>query len=481
MAKNFKISFGVLSITIRAHQMPTTCGFPNCKFRSRYRGFEDNRHFYRVPKKPAILRHKWLEAIERTEATIVSQLRICSGHFHGGEKREGDIPVADPAVDPPRRIELPPKGVRFSSKGISRAFKAHFHQSSSTSISGYSCARSNRGGSRNGTYNRPSGRYKTGLSADYAGDFKTCSRPNDMPNLTLHGFYPVTSRIFPSSSSPRTPSVDCIHPQGSGWQHRISTNKHATFSPDNGVIFPPSTFLPPLSNLCRPGFQKAFNEETTSQGYNTVPFLDSLDTKHLPLVTDLLKSGLQFLEMGTISAEVFAKHAMPNADLKSNMLPEFNSMTLLWNSLRNLQTPPLHSLPPTASLPAATAAPISLPFNASCVYANLALPYLTSGFERKEFSEFPWHGPTSLSQSSASARKDLTFSPKSALSLDNALDQGAPVPRPRSPAKFADLPTFCEKRREQPTTTGRSSNATYKGDNSEPLGSLLSASSNDVK
>lgn len=28
--------------------MPTTCGYPNCKFRSRYRGTEDNRHFYRV-------------------------------------------------------------------------------------------------------------------------------------------------------------------------------------------------------------------------------------------------------------------------------------------------------------------------------------------------------------------------------------------------------------------------------------------------
>nr|VZI48538.1 unnamed protein product [Spirometra erinaceieuropaei] len=64
----------MLSVAVSDHRMPTTCGFPNCKFRSRYRGFEDNRHFYRVPKKPAILRHKWLEAIERTEATIVSQV-----------------------------------------------------------------------------------------------------------------------------------------------------------------------------------------------------------------------------------------------------------------------------------------------------------------------------------------------------------------------------------------------------------------------
>ncbi|CAH8572431.1 unnamed protein product [Schistosoma bovis] len=95
--------------------MPTTCGFPNCRFRSRYRGAEDNRHFYRVPKKPAILRKKWLEAIGRTEETIVSQLRVCSGHFYGGEKHEGDVPVADPAVDEPIRVELPPKISRFPS------------------------------------------------------------------------------------------------------------------------------------------------------------------------------------------------------------------------------------------------------------------------------------------------------------------------------------------------------------------------------
>ncbi|VDN33022.1 unnamed protein product [Dibothriocephalus latus] len=211
--------------------MPTTCGFPNCKFRSRYRGFEDNRHFYRVPKKPAILRHKWLEAIERTEATIVSQLRICSGHFHGGEKREGDIPVADPAVDPPRRIELPPKGVRFSSRGMSRAFKAHFRQSS-TAVPAPSYARSNRGGLGNGITSRQSGRYKP---ADYTGAHKTCTRSTDMSNLPLHGFYPITSRTFPSSSGTRTPSVGCIHQQGPGRQPRMpTTNKPTNFNPDHG-------------------------------------------------------------------------------------------------------------------------------------------------------------------------------------------------------------------------------------------------------
>ncbi|VDL70471.1 unnamed protein product [Nippostrongylus brasiliensis] len=102
--------------------MPTTCGFPNCKFRSRYRGQEDNRHFYRIPKRPQVLRQRWLLAIGRTEETVVSQLRICSAHFEGGEKKEGDIPVPDPTVSTPQffpfptfrvdkqlNIELPPK------------------------------------------------------------------------------------------------------------------------------------------------------------------------------------------------------------------------------------------------------------------------------------------------------------------------------------------------------------------------------------
>ncbi|XP_077991905.1 C-terminal-binding protein 1-like isoform X1 [Glandiceps talaboti] len=86
--------------------MPTTCGFPNCKFRSRYKGSDDPRHFYRVPKKPAVLRERWLEAIGRTEETIVGQLRICSCHFVGGEKREGDVPVPDPEIDPPITIDI---------------------------------------------------------------------------------------------------------------------------------------------------------------------------------------------------------------------------------------------------------------------------------------------------------------------------------------------------------------------------------------
>ena len=39
---------------------------------------------------------------------MYQQLRVCSGHFHGGEKKEGDVPVADPQVDPPLNVELPP-------------------------------------------------------------------------------------------------------------------------------------------------------------------------------------------------------------------------------------------------------------------------------------------------------------------------------------------------------------------------------------
>ncbi|VBB29560.1 unnamed protein product [Acanthocheilonema viteae] len=62
--------------TFSACLMPTTCGFPNCKFRSRYRGQEDNRHFYRIPKRPQVLRQRWLLAIGRTEDTVVSQVRM---------------------------------------------------------------------------------------------------------------------------------------------------------------------------------------------------------------------------------------------------------------------------------------------------------------------------------------------------------------------------------------------------------------------
>jgi len=46
----------------------------------------------------------------------LQQLRVCSGHFHGGEKKEGDIPVADPEVDPPVKIDLPVTPVKRSTE-----------------------------------------------------------------------------------------------------------------------------------------------------------------------------------------------------------------------------------------------------------------------------------------------------------------------------------------------------------------------------
>ncbi|CAI2357161.1 unnamed protein product [Caenorhabditis sp. 36 PRJEB53466] len=113
--------------------MPTTCGFPNCKFRSRYRGLEDNRHFYRIPKRPLVLRQRWLTAIGRTEETVVSQLRICSAHFEGGEKKEGDIPVPDPTVDKQIKIELPPKESKNSDRRRKQNIPARFPRPDSPS------------------------------------------------------------------------------------------------------------------------------------------------------------------------------------------------------------------------------------------------------------------------------------------------------------------------------------------------------------
>ncbi|KAK6765962.1 hypothetical protein RB195_025712 [Necator americanus] len=53
--------------------------------------------------------------------SFFGRLRICSAHFEGGEKKEGDIPVPDPTVDKQLNIELPPKeskgGERKRNKG----------------------------------------------------------------------------------------------------------------------------------------------------------------------------------------------------------------------------------------------------------------------------------------------------------------------------------------------------------------------------
>lgn len=45
---------------------------------------------------------------------------MCSGHFHGGEKRDGDIPVTDPSIDPPVKILLPPPPPKRTEKGVKR-------------------------------------------------------------------------------------------------------------------------------------------------------------------------------------------------------------------------------------------------------------------------------------------------------------------------------------------------------------------------
>uniref|UniRef100_A0AAF5PGI3 D-isomer specific 2-hydroxyacid dehydrogenase n=1 Tax=Wuchereria bancrofti TaxID=6293 RepID=A0AAF5PGI3_WUCBA len=47
---------------------------------------------------------------------ISFQLRICSAHFEGGEKKEGDIPVPDPQLDAPISIELPPKETKSNDR-----------------------------------------------------------------------------------------------------------------------------------------------------------------------------------------------------------------------------------------------------------------------------------------------------------------------------------------------------------------------------
>lgn len=60
----------------------------------------------------------------RSLILISSQLRVCSGHFEGGEKKEGDVPVADPSTDKPLKVEIPPKIPRTSSQGRKKREKS---------------------------------------------------------------------------------------------------------------------------------------------------------------------------------------------------------------------------------------------------------------------------------------------------------------------------------------------------------------------
>ncbi|VDN01519.1 unnamed protein product [Thelazia callipaeda] len=60
------------------------------------------------------------------------QLRICSAHFEGGEKKEGDIPVPDPQLDAPISIELPPKETKSSDRRRAALQQQQHHYQSRT-------------------------------------------------------------------------------------------------------------------------------------------------------------------------------------------------------------------------------------------------------------------------------------------------------------------------------------------------------------
>uniref|UniRef100_A0A1I7TJL4 THAP-type domain-containing protein n=2 Tax=Caenorhabditis tropicalis TaxID=1561998 RepID=A0A1I7TJL4_9PELO len=60
-------------------------------------------------------------------------LRICSAHFEGGEKKEGDIPVPDPTVDKQIKIELPPKESKNSDRRRKQNIPARFSRPESPS------------------------------------------------------------------------------------------------------------------------------------------------------------------------------------------------------------------------------------------------------------------------------------------------------------------------------------------------------------
>lgn len=63
---------------------------------------------------------------------LTQQLRVCSGHFHGGEKREGDVPVADPDVDPPVKVELPPPSPKSRKEKPAKRLKSDHHNHHNT-------------------------------------------------------------------------------------------------------------------------------------------------------------------------------------------------------------------------------------------------------------------------------------------------------------------------------------------------------------
>uniref|UniRef100_A0A1I7ZUS1 THAP-type domain-containing protein n=1 Tax=Steinernema glaseri TaxID=37863 RepID=A0A1I7ZUS1_9BILA len=150
------------------------------------RGQEDNRHFYRIPKRPQVLRQRWLHAIGRTEETVVSQLRICSAHFAGGEKKEGDIPVPDPQFDPPITIQLPPKETKNSERRRLKNDSNSVLPSPFTSSSSLSAS--------------PSSALKRSRSAASTSEFLTNLRTKACSEFSRHAPADILP-IFPPSST----------------------------------------------------------------------------------------------------------------------------------------------------------------------------------------------------------------------------------------------------------------------------------------
>uniref|UniRef100_A0A7E4VTT3 THAP-type domain-containing protein n=1 Tax=Panagrellus redivivus TaxID=6233 RepID=A0A7E4VTT3_PANRE len=257
--------------------MPTTCGFPNCKFRSRYRGQEDNRHFYRIPKRPLVLRQRWLKAIGRTEETVVSQLRICSAHFEGGEKKEGDIPVPDPQLDVPLSITLPPKESKNSERR--RCQKVY--------------------------------RYQTGGSSSSSTDTNFNGIIDRRPSVFPPSLQPDLSSIYPAPPSLPFNSDFLTNiggvPRDEKESHQIdAAARYPTKSP-NGFKFPPG-FNVMFNFMARPGMKPL------------VALLDGRDcTVEMPLLKDI--------------ATVAFCDAQATSEIHEKVLNEAVA-ALMWNTIR---------------------------------------------------------------------------------------------------------------------------------------------------
>ncbi|KAK6110121.1 D-isomer specific 2-hydroxyacid dehydrogenase NAD binding domain family protein [Brugia pahangi] len=113
--------------------------------------------------------------------THLQKLRICSAHFEGGEKKEGDIPVPDPQLDAPISIELPPKETKSSDRR--RALQQPRSSARSTPCSNSSAASTSVKRGRS-----------LAVTADYLASWKSRSVIDDSNP-------PCSSLRFPSSSN----------------------------------------------------------------------------------------------------------------------------------------------------------------------------------------------------------------------------------------------------------------------------------------